>query len=124
GMLPLLTSHLEAARRDLPPEVLAFIEAGGVSTAEAAAAWADLRLVPRVLRDVSDVDTSLTLLGVPLRTPVLVAPTAFHGRVHPLGEAATSAGAAAAGSMMVVATRADRPVTEVTPPFWWQSYVL
>ncbi|MCU1593413.1 MAG: hypothetical protein JWO12_805 [Frankiales bacterium] len=123
-MLPLLATQAAAARELLSPEVLAYIEDGGVAVTEAATAWASMRLLPRVLRDVSSVDTSLTLCGSQLSTPVLVAPTAFHGRVHPEGEAATSRGAAEAGSLMVVATRSDRPVTEMTPPFWWQSYVL
>lgn len=123
-MLPLLATHLEAARRDLPPEVVAYIEAGGVGLAEAPGAWEQLRLRPRVLRDVTAVDTCLTLFGTQLRTPVLVAPTAFHGRVHPDGEPATSRGAAEVGSLMVVATRSDFPVSQITAPFWWQSYVL
>src|SRR5439155_17919400 len=117
-------SQLAVARRDLPPEVVAYIETGGVSVGEAEGAWQRLRLRPRVLRDVGVVDLSLTLLGTPLRTPVLVAPTAFHGRVHVEGEAATSRGAAEVGSLMVLATRSDVAVTEISPPFWWQSYVL
>jgi 4-hydroxymandelate oxidase len=123
-MLPLLASQAAAARDLLPPEVLAFIEGGGVATREAETAWGQFRLRPRVLRDVSAVDTALTLYGTELATPVLVAPTAFHGRLHPLGEQATSAGAARAGSLFVAATRSDRPVAELTRPFWWQSYVL
>ncbi len=123
-MLPLLASQAAAARAVLPPEVLAFIEGGGVSTREAETAWERFRLRPRVLRDVAVVDTTLILYGTALATPVLVAPTAFHGRVHSLGEQATSAGASRAGSLFVAATRADRPVTELTGPFWWQSYIL
>lgn len=123
-MLPLLADHAGVAARVLPPDVWGYLSSGGVSLAEAEEAWASLRLRPRVLRDVAAVDTSLTLYGAALGTPVLVAPTAFHGRVHPSGEAAASAGSAAAGSLMVVATRSDRPVQEITGPFWWQTYVL
>jgi 4-hydroxymandelate oxidase len=123
-MLPLLADHAAAAERLLEPEVWAYVSAGGVTTAEAAEAWSALRLRPRVLRDVRTVDTSLILYGAPLRTPVLVAPTAFHSRVHPSGEAGTSRGAVAAGSLMTVATRSDSPVESLDGPFWWQTYVL
>ena len=123
-MHPLLVSQEAAARAHLQPDVLAYITDGGVAAGEAAAAWEGHRFLPRVLRDVARVDTSLTLYGTDLRTPVLVGPTAFHGRVHERGEAATSDGAARAGSLMVVATRSDRPVEEIAPPFWWQTYVL
>jgi 4-hydroxymandelate oxidase len=41
------------------------------------------------------VDTSTTLLGVRVDSPVLVAPSAFHRFAHPQGEAATAAAAAA-----------------------------
>ncbi len=85
-MIPLLAAQASGAREVLSPEVLAYIEDGGVATGEANAAWEAIRLLPRVLRDVASVDTSLTLYGTAMATPVLVAPTAFHGRVHPLGE--------------------------------------
>jgi isopentenyl diphosphate isomerase/L-lactate dehydrogenase-like FMN-dependent dehydrogenase len=32
--------------------------------------------------DVGDVDTSVTILGHKYATPVMIAPTAFHGAVH------------------------------------------
>lgn len=123
-MLPLLADHAAAASCLLPPEVWDYVNSGGVTVGEAAGSWSSLRLRPRVLRDVATVDTCLTLLGTSLRTPVLVAPTAFHARVHPAGEVGTSLGTSAAGSLMVVATRSDRPVEEITGPFWWQTYVL
>lgn len=123
-VLPVLAAQAATAREVLQPEVLAYIESGGIAVGEANAAWDAYRFLPRVLRDVASVSTSLRLYGTDLRTPVLVAPTAFHGRVHPAGEAATSSGVAKAGSLMVVATRSDRPVEEMTSPFWWQAYVL
>ncbi len=117
-MHPLLASQRDAARAALPPDVVAYVEQGHED-----GGWQDVRLRPHVLRDVSTVDLSLDLFGSPLGTPVLVAPTAGHQRVHPGGEVESAAGAAAAGSLYVVSSRAD---VEVTPPgpWWWQSYVL
>jgi hypothetical protein len=48
---------------------------------------------PRVLADVSGVDTSTQLLGQDLAHPILVAPTTAHRQYHPEGEAATRRGA-------------------------------
>ena len=65
-MNPLLTEHALQAAAVLRPEVHAYYATGagdGVTAAEAGAAWAELRLRPRVLRDVSRVDTSVQLLG-------------------------------------------------------------
>ena len=56
-----------------------------------------IALWPRVLNDVSKLDTHVTLFGNELAFPILLAPTAFHRAVHPEGEAATARGAGAAG---------------------------
>ena len=85
-MHPLLAAHQEAAAQVLPEDALRYYAGGAgeeLTLAEATAAWQQVRLRPRVLRDVSAVDTSLRLLGTDLRTPVLVGPTALHGLAHP-----------------------------------------
>lgn len=97
--------------------------------AENIAAWQRLRLRPRVLRDVSSVDTAATLLGAQLSSPVAVAPTAFHRLVHEEGEPATAAGAADAGALFVMSTRATSAVEDVAKaigesPWWYQVYVV
>ena len=127
-MHPLLSAQRAQAGRALPDEVRDYYDAGAgdqVTRDEAEQAWARLRLRPHVLRDVAEVDTSLTLLGTPLRTPVLVAPTALHGLAHPDAEAATARGAADAGSLTVVSTRASRRLEEgASGPWWFQAYVM
>ena len=50
------------------------------------------RFRPRVLRDVSRVDTRLQLFGEWVESPVCVAPTAMQRMAHPEGEAATARG--------------------------------
>jgi len=59
--------------------------------------------------------------------PILVAPTAFHGLVHPDGETGTARGAAAAGTIMIVSAIATRTIEEiaaaVAAPRWFQLYV-
>src|SRR5467141_1331529 len=91
---------------------------------EAYGKWA---LRPRVLVDVSKRDTSTTVLGTNVSMPILVAPTSFHGLVHPKGEIATATGTAAAGTLMVVSTNGTTWLEEIAAtgpaPRWFQLYV-
>jgi 4-hydroxymandelate oxidase len=121
----------QVARGRLDPAVYDYVAGGAdseLTLADNLAAWDRVRLRPRVLRDVRQVDTATTLLGVPLPAPILVAPTGYHELVHPQAEEATAAGAAAAGSLMVVSTQANRSVEQVAAaapgaPRWFQVYV-
>jgi 4-hydroxymandelate oxidase len=97
-------------------------------------AWRRHWLLPRVLRDVSAVDTSLRLPGAPetvAATPVAVAPTGFQGLASPEGELATVRGAAAAGALMVVSSRSSRRIEDIGRAaadaggaWWFQAYIL
>jgi 4-hydroxymandelate oxidase len=126
----LLDALHERARAILPDSVLAYYDSGagdGITVAQAPAAWDTWRLRPRVLRDVSAVSTATSLLGADLAAPVLVAPSAAHRLAHPDGEAATAAGTAAAGSLMVLSTRSTTRMSTVAgvgAPWWMQVYVL
>jgi 4-hydroxymandelate oxidase len=119
-----------AARARLDPAAFAYYAAGSdeeISAGEAAAAWRGFRLLPRVLRDVSVVDTSLTLAGTPLAAPVLAGPSALHGMAHPEGEVATARGVAEAGSLLVLSSRSSRQIEQVAGaagPWWFQVYSL
>lgn len=121
---------VEARARDsLPAAVYRYLMQGareGVSAAEAVSSWQSVRFVPHVLRDVTDVDTSTTLLGTPLATPVAIAPTTLQRAVHPDGELAMARATAAAGSLMVVSSNAGTRFADIgaTGVDWWlQVYV-
>jgi len=90
-------------------------------------AFAEILLRPRVLVDVSRVDTRIQLLGHTLEFPILLAPTAYHKLAHPRGERATAQGAGAAGAAWVVSTYATTAIEEIaeaaTGPLWFQLYV-
>jgi 4-hydroxymandelate oxidase len=93
------------------------------------AAWSRWRLHPRVLTGVSQPSTATTVLGSPVRSPIMVAPTAIHGLADPEGEVATARGAAAAGTCMVLSSLATRSLEDVAAsgpaaPRWMQIYVL
>ena len=53
-------------------------------------AWTRWKLRPQVLRDMGDVRTSTTVLGIDVDAPILIAPTAMHRFVCDDGERATS----------------------------------
>jgi len=125
------------ARRLLAPDVYDYYAGGSGSerTLRASArAWQQHWLLPRVLRDVSTVDTSVRLPGLPetvARTPIAVAPTGFQGLACPDGELATARGAAAAGALMVVSSRSSRRLEDIGKvtaegggAWWFQVYVL
>ncbi|KAL4912874.1 hypothetical protein BDW62DRAFT_214685 [Aspergillus aurantiobrunneus] len=57
-------------------------------------------LRPRVLRDVSNIDTTTTILGSKVKFPFGFSPTAMQALAHPDGEVATSKAAAACGVLM------------------------
>jgi (S)-2-hydroxy-acid oxidase len=48
-------------------------------------AFSRIRLRPRILVDVSSVDTSTTVLGFRISMPIMVSPTAHHKLAHPEG---------------------------------------
>src|SRR5690606_19738458 len=86
-----------------------------------------IRLRPRVLQEVTRVSLSTDLLGRRLPFPILLAPTAYHGVIHPDGEIATARGAGEAGATWVVSTGSNTPIEEIAghaqAPLWFQLYV-
>jgi len=87
-----------------------------------------IRLRPKILVDVSNLDTRLTLFGQELPFPILLAPTAYHRLVHPEGEIATVRGAALAGATLIAGMLATNTIEEMakaaTGPLWFQTYIL
>lgn len=94
---------------------------------ESRAAFSRLKLRPRVLRDVSEVRTETSLLGLPLASPIAAAPTAFHGLAHPEAELASARACAGAGSLFTLSTLSNTPVEEVAQVaggrLWFQLYL-
>ena len=120
----------EQARAKMAPASFAFCSAGAddeISAVENITAWRDMRLRPRVLNDISNVDTQLTLLGSAVPTPIMVAPTGRHKLFHAQGERATARGASAAGAAYVMASNANVTIEDVAAerrgaPQWFQLY--
>jgi 4-hydroxymandelate oxidase len=89
-------------------------------------AYRKIRLCPRVLTDVSELDTRVNLFGDEHAFPILLAPAAGQTLVHPEGELATVRGAGAASISMVLSSFSSKSVEEVaaaaTTPLWFQLY--
>jgi 4-hydroxymandelate oxidase len=131
-------SELERQARELlRPEVYEYYAGGSGGEVTLRAndeAWRQIRFLPRVLRDVSAVRTRVTLghpLNLELRTPIAVAPTAFHRLAHPQGEIATASGAARAGALFVLSTRSTHRIEDVAAAvadgggsWWFQVYLM
>jgi 4-hydroxymandelate oxidase len=127
-----LADYERAARRAMSPEALSYIDGGAgdeVTRDDNVAAWRRLALRPRVLVGAGACDPSVELLGVRRPHPVVVAPTAFQGLVHPDGELGTARAAAATETIMCVATLASTgaaTVAETVPDLarWFQVYAF
>lgn len=121
----------EAARDALPREVYEYYARGAedeLTLQGNADAFRDIHFRPRVLEDVSTVDTSLTLLGQRLESPVVVAPTAFQRLCHDEGEAAMARGAGEGGHLMVASSLSTLRIEDIAAsasgPLWLQLYVF
>jgi 4-hydroxymandelate oxidase len=91
------------------------------------AAFDRLKLQPRVLIDVSSLDTSVTIFDQTLDYPILLAPAGYQRLMHPEGEIATVRGAGAAGATLVASSFATTSIEEMAEaarsPLWFQLYV-
>ena len=125
--------ELEArAAAVLPAPVFGYYRSGAddeATLAENEAAFARWQLRPRVLVDVSRLDTSCRLLGHTLATPLLVAPMAAQRMAHARGELATAAAAASLGAGFVLSTLSTTSLEDVAavrraggPPHFFQLY--
>ena len=125
-----LLRSLEAKARGRLQEAYADYYAGGAGDEQTlagnVAAWRRLWIRPRVMVDVSAVDTTCTLFGQRLALPLLLAPIAAARLLHPEGEPAAARAAGSAGTVYCLSTRATTDLAAVaaaaTGPLWFQLY--
>ena len=86
--------------------------------------WVDLIEGPGASAEA--VDTSAEVLGFRMDYPIMVAPSARQGDLHPDGEAGMYVGATGAGTPMIVANGPSVPIEEIAAsadgPRWSQLY--
>jgi isopentenyl diphosphate isomerase/L-lactate dehydrogenase-like FMN-dependent dehydrogenase len=71
------------------------------------------RIVPRMLRDVSERTLARTVLGTELPAPLLLAPIGVQTVAHPGGELASARAAAHAGIPMIASTAASHTIEQI-----------
>jgi lactate 2-monooxygenase len=129
--IPVAAVELEQrAIEAMEPQTAGYVCAGAGSEQTMRAnleAFARRRIVPRMLRDVSDRDLSITVLGTPLPAPLMLAPIGVQKIVHEDGELATARAAAAIGTPMIASTNSHFTLEEIAAasgeaPRWFQLY--
>ncbi|KAL2771952.1 hydroxyacid oxidase 2 isoform 3, partial [Daubentonia madagascariensis] len=126
-----LTDFQAQARERLSKSSWDFIEGGageGITRDDNIAAFKKIRLRPRYLRDVSEVDTRTTIQGEEISAPICVSPSGFHCLAWPDGEMSTSRAAQAAGVCYVTSTFASCSFEDIVAAApgglrWFQLYV-
>jgi 4-hydroxymandelate oxidase len=117
------------AKERLPKEEYDYIAGGAtdeISVERNRRAYESWALRPRVLRDLSALDLSTTILGTKVSFPVLLAPCGAHKRAHPDGEFATYRAAAACGTVLAVSANATTAFEDLAKAarghLWMQLY--
>lgn len=119
----------ERARAVIPPAAFDFIARGAGdewTLRENRLAFDRRQIWPHIYASVSVADTSTSLLGSKLATPLISPPTMGHGLAHSSAEIGTARGVAAAGGLMTLSTLANRSIEDVAAassgPRWFQLY--
>jgi L-lactate dehydrogenase (cytochrome) len=118
------------AKRRLPGGVFDYFDGAAedeMTKVENSSAFSKVELRPRVLVDVSSIDTSTTIMGQPVPFPIALSPTGFTRIAHPDGELAVARVAGAVNLPYTLSTLGTRSIEEVakvaTGPLWYQLYV-
>lgn len=124
-----IEDYRRIAKRRLPFGVFDYIDGGAEderTLGNNVRAFSDIEFQPRVLRDVSDIDTSTTIFGKPASMPLIMAPTGFTRIAHSQGELAVARAAARAGVPWSLSTMGTRSIEEVAAVSdgekWFQVY--
>ena len=121
----------EQARRRVPRAVFDYTDGGAgreVSLRRSRAAFDRVEFLPTVLRDVSSVDVSTTVLGRPAALPLVLAPTGFTRMMNHQGEPAVARAAARAGvpyALSTMGTTSPERLAAEAPDArrWFQLYL-
>lgn len=116
----------EVAKRKLHKLAYDFI-AGGVedertlrANREAYGHW---DIVPRVMVDVSQIDTSVELFGIRMASPILIAPTGGKELVMPGADEVVAKAALKSRTVLCSATGAKKLLDDGEPLDWWTNTI-
>jgi L-lactate dehydrogenase (cytochrome) len=120
-----------AAKRHVPGAVFDYTDGAAeseTSLRRSREAFGRVEFVPSVLRDVSSVDLSTTILGRAAQLPLVFAPTGFTRLMHQAGEPAVGRAAARLGipyALSTLGTTSPEDLTAAIPDAdrWFQLYI-
>ena len=129
--IPIDPARLElAAKSVMTPKAFAYV-AGGAGEDRTVnsnrAAFANVHIVPRMLRDVAARETSITLLGQKISSPLLLSPVGVLDLAHQDADIAVAKAAASLGIPYIFSNQASRPMEQCAgvmgnSPRWFQLY--
>jgi isopentenyl diphosphate isomerase/L-lactate dehydrogenase-like FMN-dependent dehydrogenase len=129
--LPVSVARLEErAQEVLSAEAFGYVAGGAGAERTVRANLTALerwRIVPRMLRDVSERELSTTVLGTAMPAPLMLAPVGVQSIIHPEAELATARAAASLGVPFILSTAASHSIEEVAEAVgessrWYQLY--
>jgi lactate 2-monooxygenase len=130
-VVPTSASALEkAARRKCSRKAWAYVAGGagdGATMRANRAAFDRWQIVPRMLRDVTDRDLSTSVLGTPLRAPMLIAPIGAAGLIRDDADVLVGGAAADTGVPYIFSSQGSSPMEATASamgdcPRWYQLY--
>jgi L-lactate dehydrogenase (cytochrome) len=126
-----VSDYREIARRKLPRLMFDYVDGGAFEEATLAANRSDLQkisLKQKVMRDVSTLDTSVSLFGQTQSLPIILAPVGFAGMMARRAEVQAARAAEKTGVPFTLSTVGICPIEEVRratrQPFWFQLYMM
>src|SRR5262249_14083695 len=118
------------AKRRLPRAVFDFIDGGAedeLTLRRNHSAFEQITFRPRVLVDTRQRDQSTTVLGQPLTSPLILAPTGLCGMAASRGEILAARASLNAGVIFTLSSMSavsiEETAREVPGPHWFQLYV-
>lgn len=117
------------AREKMPPAHFGYLSTGVDSDDTINAnreGFTRFQIKPRRLVDVTNVDTSINVLGTEASSPIMLCPVGSQGAYHADAELGSARAAAAKGHHMILSTQASTPIEAVAEardaPIWHQLY--
>jgi len=126
-----IAEYEKHAMSKLPKNAFDYYASGAndmITLRENRAAFSRLRLMPKILVDVSSLSTETTVLGDKVSSPICIAPSAMQKMAHPDGELATARANYRHKGLMILSswsTTALEEVAQAAPEGlrWFQLYV-
>ncbi|MCI4666808.1 MAG: alpha-hydroxy-acid oxidizing protein [Bacteroidia bacterium] len=130
-LVPIDLNDLEGeAEKYMAPGAFSYVSTGAGAEETLSAnrkAFQSWEIVPRILRDVSQIDSSVELFGEKLSSPIMLCPIGALDLAHPQKEIAVARACEATGMPMIISSQASTPMEDITAAMpnalnWYQLY--